>query len=207
MTVTALVMAGGKGTRLALKEEKPMLEVGSKTLVELVLAALGDAKKVDSVVVAVSPNTPKTAEFLKRSGTQVVITPGKDYVSDMGYAVKTLKLDTVLVIAADLPLLTGAIIDDIVERFLICKKPALAVAVPKRSRDKLGLAAGYILDIGGEQIVYAGINMVDGKRIEDAELDQTVCVIDKVEVTLNVNTVSDLSIAKSEFARHKKNKN
>ena len=62
MTVTALVMAGGKGTRMALAEEKPMLRLGGKPVVALVIEALRNAKKVDSVVVAVSDYTPKTAK-------------------------------------------------------------------------------------------------------------------------------------------------
>jgi len=44
MGVTALVMAGGKGTRMALPEEKPLLTVGGKPVIEHVLAALENAK-------------------------------------------------------------------------------------------------------------------------------------------------------------------
>jgi adenosylcobinamide-phosphate guanylyltransferase len=61
MTTTALVMAGGKGTRLALAVEKPLLQVGGKPVVDLVLDVLCGAKLVDSVVVAVRRTPPKTA--------------------------------------------------------------------------------------------------------------------------------------------------
>jgi adenosylcobinamide-phosphate guanylyltransferase len=206
MTVTALVMAGGRGTRLALAEEKPLLKVGGKSVVDLVLAALRSAKKVDSIIVAVSPNTPRTAKYLEKSAVQVKMTPGKEYVSDMDYAVKALRLETVLAVAADLPLLTGEIVDDIVERFFSCGKPALAIAVPQKTREKLGLAVGYAFNWQGESVVYAGINMLDGKRIDDAELEQAICVLDKAEVAVNINTIDELQIAQEQFLKFTEHK-
>ncbi|MCW4010240.1 MAG: NTP transferase domain-containing protein [Candidatus Bathyarchaeota archaeon] len=201
MTTTALVMAGGKGTRLALTEEKPLLRVGGKSLVDLVLSALHDAKRVDSVVVAVSRNTPKTAQHLAALPVKVLMTPGKEYVSDMGYAVKTLGLETVLAVAADLPLLTGAVVDDILERYQLCGKAALAVTVPQETREKLGFIGGYTFEHQGKRVVYAGINVNDGSRIDDAELEQEIYVLDKAEVAVNINTVDELRIAKEQFPK------
>jgi adenosylcobinamide-phosphate guanylyltransferase len=198
---TALVMAGGKGTRLALAKEKPLLRVGGKTIVDLVLAALHSARSVDSVVVAVSSNTPKTAAYLSGLPVRVLVTPGKEYVSDMGYAVKTLGLETVLAVAADLPLLTGEVIDDILERYLVCGKAALAVAVPQETREKLGFVGGYAFDYEGRRMVYAGINVNDGSRINDAELEQEIYILDKAEVAVNINTVSELQIAQVQFTK------
>ena len=204
MTVTALVMAGGKGTRMALAEEKPMLRVGGKPVVTLVLEALQKATKVDSVVVAVSDYTPKTAKYLESFPVKVLKTPGKEYVSDMGYAVKTLKLQTVLAIAADMPLITGEIIDEVIERYFASGKPALAVAVPLATKRKLGMSLGYAFDFGGRRVVPAGINVNDGGKIDDAELEQEVYVLDKMEVAVNINTVEELRIAEEQFAKAKK---
>ena len=200
MTVTALVMAGGKGTRMALAEEKPMLQVGGKPIVELVLAALKSARRVDSVVVAVSPNTPKTERHLRRFQVKVLETPGKEYVSDMGYAVKTLGLQTVLTVAADLPLLTGEVVDDILGRYFNCRKPALAVAVPLTTKQELGMSLGYAFEYAGQLVVPAGINVNDGGRIDDYELDQEVYIVDRVEVAVNINTAEELKIAQKQFA-------
>ena len=202
--VVAVVMAGGKGKRLGLAEEKPLLRVGGKPVIEYVLAALKNSKNVKDMVVAVSDYTPKTAAYLKELGVKVLWTPGKEYVSDMGFATKSLKLRTVLTVSADLPLLTSEIIDDIVTRYFCCGKPALAVAVPLALRGRLGLGAGYTLDCNGEQVVFAGINVNDGSRIADAELEQEVYVLDKVEVALNINTVEELRIAEEQFVRLQK---
>ena len=102
MGVTALVMAGGKGARMALSEEKPLLKVGGKTVIEHVLVALKNAEKVDSIVVAVSDYTPKTARLMAKFPVKVIKTPGKEYVFDMRYAVKKLRLQTVLAVAAQI---------------------------------------------------------------------------------------------------------
>jgi adenosylcobinamide-phosphate guanylyltransferase len=201
MGVTAIVMAGGKGTRMALIEEKPLLKVGGKRMIERVLNALGDAERVDDIVVAVSTHTPKTAELAERLSLKVLETPGNGYVSDTAYAVRKLKLGTVLTISADLPLVTGEIIDRVLGRYVECGKPALTVAVPIETRERLGLVGGYVLETGGRRLVSAGINVVDGRRIDEGELEEEMYVVDEEEVAVNVNTPLDLRIVEQLFAK------
>jgi adenosylcobinamide-phosphate guanylyltransferase len=124
----------------------------------------------------------------------------------MGFAVKSLGLETVLAIGADLPLLTGKVVDEIVDRFFSCGKAALAVAVPQQTREKLGLGEGYVFNCGGKCVVYAGINVLDGGRIEEPELEQEVLVLDQVQVAVNINTVDELQIAQNEFVKFSKGK-
>jgi adenosylcobinamide-phosphate guanylyltransferase len=201
MGVTALVMAGGRGTRMMLSEEKPLLKIGGKTVIEHVLAALENAEKVDSIVVAVSDYTPKTAKLMAKFPVTVIKTPGKEYVSDMGYAVKKLHLRMVLAIAADLLLITSEVIDDIVERYEQCGKPALAVVVPMETKEKLGLGGEYTFEVENRLVVPAGINVIDGRRIDEEELDQEIYVVDRKEVAVNINTVQELKIAEDLFIK------
>ena len=201
MKVTAIVMAGGKGSRMALAGEKPLLLVRGKPVVDYVIEALRSAKRVDSVVVAVSDHTPKTALHLEKFPVKILKTPGKEFVSDMGFAVKSLKLQSVLTIAADMPLITGEIIDDIIDHFFAFGKPALAVAVPMETKKRLSMSLGYAFEHCGKTVVPAGINVNDGKRIEDDELEQEVYVVDKAEVAININTVGELRIAEEQLAK------
>jgi len=195
MGVTALVMAGGKGTRMALSEEKPLLQVGGKPVIEHVIVALKNAKKVSSIVVAVSDYTPKTAKLMLQFPVSVIKTPGKEYVSDMGYAVRTLRLQTVLAIGADLPLITAEVIDAIVEYYERCGKPALSVVVSMETKAQLGLGEKYGFELNGKRVVPAGINMIDGRRIDEEELDEEIYVSDRKEVAMNINTIQELRIA------------
>ncbi len=146
MGITTLVMAGGRGSRMKLQEEKPLLAICGRPMIEYVLNALKSAKKVDSIIVTVSGHTPKTANMIKESSAKVFETPGTDFVSDCQYAVKKLRLSTVMTISADLPLITSDIIDEIIESYWQCCKPALTVAIPAETREKLGLKAYYIFE-------------------------------------------------------------
>ena len=202
--VCAVVMAGGRGTRMALAEEKPLLLVGGKPVVELVVSALKRAKSVSRVVVTVSGYTPKTAAYLAGLGVEVVVTPGKEYVSDLAFAVKKLRLGVVLAVAADLPLLTSEVVDEVVGAYFGCGKPALAVAVPLETKRKLGMSLGYAFDCEGVQVVPAGLNVNDGTRIDDEWIDQAAYVVDKVELAVNINTVDELRIAREQFAKQSK---
>jgi adenosylcobinamide-phosphate guanylyltransferase len=194
--VVALVMAGGKGTRMKLPLEKPLIEVCGKTAIQYVLSALKEAKKIDRVIVATSNCTPKTTRLMRKLGVEVVETPGKDYVSDMGYVVQTLKLGVFLAIAADLPMVKGEMIDAVVERYERCGKPALTVAVPVETKTKLGMCIEYSFKIGEIDVVPVGINVIDGsKRYGDEWLDQDICLLDYQELAVNINTVPELQLA------------
>jgi adenosylcobinamide-phosphate guanylyltransferase len=196
MGVTALVMAGGKGTRMHLAEEKPLIKICGKPVIEYVMAALKNSKKIDSIIVAVTGCTPKTAKYLSQFPVKVLETPGKDYVSDMGYASQNLKLGVFLAIAADLPLVTSQALDAIIERYERCGKPALTVAVPLETKTKLCMSIEYSFKMDNKEVVPVGINVIDGhKRYGDEWLDQDIFLLDLPELAVNINTVEELHLA------------
>jgi adenosylcobinamide-phosphate guanylyltransferase len=202
MRVTALVMAGGKGTRMSLLEEKPLLRVGTKTLVEHVLVALKNAKKISDIVVAVSRYTPGTARLIHKLAVPVIETPGKGFVPDMGYAVRKLGLKTVMAISADLPLIKANIVDAIVKFYEKCEKPALSVVVPMETKTKLGIGGKYGFELNGKRMFPAGINLIDGRRIDEDELEEEIYMLDLEEVAVNINTVRELRIANELFQKN-----
>lgn len=205
MGVTALVMAGGRGTRMQIREEKPLVKVCGKAVIEYVISALQDAKKIDDIIVATSACTPKTAKYMSGFPVKVVETPGKDYVSDMGYASQTLKLGVFIAVAADLPLITGEVLDAIVECYERCGKPALTVAVPLSTKTKLGMCVEYSFKMDDKDVVPVGINVIDGrKRYGDEWLDQDICLIDLDELAVNINTVAELALAERMLQRQLK---
>jgi adenosylcobinamide-phosphate guanylyltransferase len=194
--VVALVMAGGRGTRMKLTQEKPLVEVCGKPVIQYVLSALRDAKKISRIIVATTSCTPNTTRLMRQLGVEVIETPGKDYVSDMGYAVQTLKLGVFLAIAADLPLVKGEMIDAVVERYERCGKPALTVAVPVETKTKLGMCIEYSFKLDDIDVVPVGINVIDGsKRYGDEWLDQDIYLLNHQELAVNINTVPELQLA------------
>jgi len=187
MGVAALVMAGGKGTRMKTKEEKPLLKVGGKPLIEHVLNALRGVEKVNEIIVAVSHHTPKTATVAKRFSVKVLRTPGKDWCSDVQYAIRKLQLGAVLTIAADLPLITSKVIEEVIEHYEQSGKPALTVAVPLETCKRLGLSTDYLFEFQGKSVVPTGI--------DEGMLEEEILVVDDVRIAVNVNTLEDLKIA------------
>lgn len=65
----ALVMAGGKGTRLkSLKsfKEKPLININGKPMIQHVIECLEKVDRVKEIIVATSVHTPKTTEYIKK---------------------------------------------------------------------------------------------------------------------------------------------
>jgi adenosylcobinamide-phosphate guanylyltransferase len=196
MAVTALVMAGGKASRMKSKVEKPMLRVCGKTMLERTIRALRKSVSVDRIIVAVTATTPITAKAAKQIGVETFKTPGRSYVSDMQYAVRELGLEIVLVASADIPFITSEIIDAAVSRFEQSKKPALTVMTPTATYRRLGLRPHIIMNVQGNRLVPVGINIVDGTKIGLPELDEEILLSDSEEIALNVNTPLELQVAR-----------
>ncbi len=199
MAVTALIMAGGKGTRMKNQKEKPLIKIDDKSFIEHVINALKNSKKIDRVIVAVSKHTPQTAKRAKELSIEVIETSGKDYVIDLREAVKKLRLEHLITVSADLPLLKSKTIDRIIEHYESCGKPVMAVMVPAERFEDLGVSIDLILNYKGKRLVPAGINVLDGDKVKreefEKELDQEIFIMDSEEF-VNINTPKDLMIAK-----------
>jgi adenosylcobinamide-phosphate guanylyltransferase len=194
--MTAIVMAGGKATRMKSNVEKPLMKIGDRTMLERVLSALSRSKHVDQVLVAVSANTPQTALAAVKLHSRIIETPGDGYGQDMQYAIKKLHLGETLIVSADLPFLTGDIVDRAIDAFRDSGKPALSVMTPETTYKEMGLKPEYVFEINSRKLVPIGLNLVDGTRIDEPELDQEVLELDSKDLTLNVNAPSDYELAR-----------
>ncbi|MEF8780502.1 MAG: NTP transferase domain-containing protein [Haloferacaceae archaeon] len=106
----ALLMCGGRGTRLDAETEKPLVSVGGVPMVDRVVGALRGSR-VDRVYAVVSPHAPATAAHLSGE-LRRVDAPGDGYVADLGIAIESGPVEPpVLTAAADLPLLAPAAVD------------------------------------------------------------------------------------------------
>lgn len=189
MSVVGLVMAGGRGTRIASRVEKPLISLGGKTMLELVVEALKGASRVEEIAVTTSPHTPKTKEMAKKLGLKTIETQGEDYVADAQQAIRTLVPKTVLVISADLPLVSSRLIDDVIEQYIRCGRPSLKVVTsikPNRHKDEKGPTRE------GESARPVGMNVIDSRHINQPQIDEATFLVNSKEVAANVNTPEDL---------------
>jgi adenosylcobinamide-phosphate guanylyltransferase len=197
LKVPALIMAGGKGQRIGLPIEKPLLPFMGKPLIRWVVDAVSKAKNVSEFYVVTSDNTPHTEGLCKRNGWKFLHTDAKGYHNDLKQATKMANLmGPVLTVPADSPALTGTFLDKVIDQFAVCGEDFLAVFVPIDARKDLELSIDSTDEYKGIWYAVSGINVINGKAIQGEEKIKTSAIISKdEEVLLNINTQRDWQIA------------
>ena len=190
---TAIVLCGGRGTRLGTDTEKPLVEVCGRPMVDRVCAALATSE-IHHVVAAVSPNAPETAEYLRSDRSdrstgdvELIETPGNGYIEDLGFVLDRVGTPVVTV-AADLPLLTGSIVDSVLNS--IESKTSTTVCVPVEAKRSLGVSVDTSFTPEGfdRPLAPSGLNVV-------AESGEKIVVRRDRALAVNVNRPGDLQIA------------
>jgi len=189
---TALIMAGGKGTRMDLDCEKPMVHVNGKPMVNYVVEALLESRYVDKILVAVSKNTPETAKFLEDFPVIIVPTSGKGYIEDLSEVLSNRDYveedELIMTIVADLPFVSSDQLDDVFEHYFERKKPAMCVSVPESLFIKYGIKPTLVFD----GLVPSGVNLL---LANNEEQDQTIYQSQNIELAFNINTLNDLNLS------------
>ncbi len=199
--IYAILMAGGRGTRLKVPCEKPLFKLHDKPLINYVLDNLKSSKLIDEIIIAVSPNTRETTNYLKslEDDFKILDTSGEDYLKDLSYILtyfeKKSKNDILLFINADLPFISVETIDYVLDYYLKSDKDALSVLVPVEIFDDLGLEYSYEF----EGKVPSGLNVL---RSENIVQDENQLVISKVELALNINTIPDSEVAERLYDKY-----
>ena len=191
--VKALIMAGGKGTRMELGVEKPLVKINERPMIQYVIDALENSNNVGEIIVAISKNTPETEQFLRKQGIRTIMTSGNDYVYDLGFILSNFKLDDILLtITADVPLIRSDIIDHVLEKYKKSVKPAMSVMIPADFLKKYGIKPTAVF----ENMVPSGLNIL---RSINKTQDEEVLVLSKLELALNINTYEDIILLKKLF--------
>ena len=192
--IYAILMAGGRGTRLKVPCEKPLFELHDKPLIKYVLDNLKESKLIDKIIITVSPHSCETTRYQQSldDDFEILNTSGKDFLVDLSYILDYFenrsKEDILLFINADLPFISAETVDDVLDCYLKSDKDALSVQVPVEIFEDLGLDYSY--EFNGN--VPSGLNVLKSMNIVQ---DETQIVIPKVELALNINTLLDSKVA------------
>jgi len=199
MKVPALVMAGGKGSRMCISTEKPLLPFVGKPLIDWVAEAIMDAKKVSEFYVITSSNTPNTEKHCQERGWRILHTDAKGYHDDLKQAVLMANLTgPVLTMPSDVPAITGKVLDRVVSEFEASGKDFLAVFVPIQKRLELGLSISSTDEYEGVWYAVSGVNIINGAKIlGEGKIKTTAIITEEIEVVLNINTTKDYEVAQS----------
>ncbi len=195
--IPALIMAGGKGSRMGVPTEKPLLPFLGKPLIDWVADAILNAQKVSEFYVITSANTSQTEKHCLDRGWKVLRTDAKGYHNDLKQAVlKASLMGPVLTMPSDVPAITGPFLDKVVSEFEGCGKDFLAVFVPIKKRQDLGLSISSTDEYKGVWYAVSGVNIINGAKVlGEGKIETSAIITSETEVLLNVNTTKDLEIA------------
>ena len=186
-----LVMAGGKGTRMNISNEKLLLEY-KKPVIFHVIDALKNSHCFSQVIVATSPNSPDTKRVLEQNGIETLSTPGNGYVNDLNFLLQ--KMDGfVFAVCGDLPLLDEEIIKKMAE--FNSENIWTSFLVSKELLNTLSLESNLLVKCGDVECVYTGISIINADKIKDSNLvNEDYVILDDERIAFNLNTKEDYAL-------------
>ena len=188
----AVVMAGGRGSRMKSNDEKLLLHY-KKPLILHVIDALYASKCFDKVVVTTSPNSPKTHDFLKELEIDLIETPGNGYVEDLNQILVSFDVP-VFVISGDFPFID----DDIIKQIVANYNPDniwKSFVVTKQFIESLKLTAEFKVNVDDRPCYLTGISLVNSKKIHSlSSIKESYEILDDKRVAFNVNTKHDYEL-------------
>jgi adenosylcobinamide-phosphate guanylyltransferase len=185
----AIVMAGGKGSRMKSSDEKLLLPY-KKPIILHVADALSDSDCFSEIIFITSPNSPKTKKLLLENNYKIIDSTGQGYVQDLNNILQSIG-DSVFVTSADLPLLDQNIIKKITSLY---DENHLwtSILVTKNFLKKLGISSNYEVNYENQICYYSGISMINSKKISNLDnIEENFVIIDDKRIGFNVNTKED----------------
>ncbi len=173
-----LVMAGGRGSRMRARVEKPLVCFRGKPMVLRVVEAVREAGLTP--LVATSGYTRATERVVREAGVEVVRTPGRGFVEDACELVA--EFGRLMLVCADMPLLRGRELRWVMEQ---AGEGCLNVMVRVGLLRKLGISPAP--QQGG--LAAAGVCVAS----EAGECRQVVS--NNPRLAVNVNSHADLNVA------------
>ena len=190
-----LVMAGGKGTRMDISNEKLLLEY-KKPVIFHVIDALKNSHCFSQVIVATSPNSPDTKHVLEQNRIETLSTPGNGYVNDLNFLLQKMS-GSVFVTSGDLPLLDEEVIQIMTEKFN-SKNVWTSFIVSKKFLNSLGLESNLLINSGDIDCVHTGISIINADKIQNLDpVKENYIILDDKRIAFNLNTKKDYELLNS----------
>ena len=193
-----IVMAGGKGTRMNISNEKLLLEY-KKPVIFHVIDALKNSHCFSQVIVATSPNSPDTKQALEQRGIETLSTPGNGYVNDLNFLLQKMS-GSVFVTSGDLPLLDEKIIQVITEKFN-SENVWTSFLVSKKFLNSLGLESSLLVNSDNIECTYTGISIINVNKLElgnwPSPVKENYIILDDKRIAFNLNTKKDYELLNS----------
>jgi|TARA_Y100000310_G_scaffold48151_1_gene44676 adenosylcobinamide-phosphate guanylyltransferase len=189
-----LVMAGGKGTRMDISDEKLLLEY-KKPIIFHVIDSLKNSHCFSKVFAATSPNSPDTKRVLEQRGIETLTTPGNGYANDLNFLLQKMN-GFVFVVSGDLPLLDEEIIREMVE--FNSENVWTSFLLSKNFLNSLGLESNLLVKYDSIECTHTGISIINADEIKNLNPVKENCIIlDDKRIAFNLNTKKDYELLSS----------
>jgi adenosylcobinamide-phosphate guanylyltransferase len=186
------VMAGGKGTRMNLDDEKLLLKY-KKSVILHVVDSLNDSNCFSKILAITSLHSPKTKKLLQENNIKTFDTSGIGYAEDLSLVLQSTN-DSVLVTSGDLPLLDKEIVRQIIN-YYDPEKIWTSILVTNKFLTTLGLKSNYSINYDNEICHYTGISLINANKITTSEnINENYIIMDDKRVAFNLNTKQDYEL-------------
>ena len=186
------VMAGGKGTRMNLDDEKLLLKY-KKSIILHVVDSLNDSNCFSKILAITSLHSPKTKKLLQENNIKTFDSSGIGYAEDLTLVLQSTN-DSVLVTSGDLPLLDKEIVRQIVNHY-DPEKIWTSILVTNKFLTALGLKSNYSVNYDNKICHYTGISLINANKITSSEnINENYIIIDDKRVAFNLNTKQDYEL-------------
>ncbi len=190
-----LVMAGGKGTRMDISNEKLLLEY-KKPIIFHVIDSLKNSHCFSKVIAATSQNSPDTKQALEQRGIETLTTSGSGYTNDLNFLLQSMD-GFVFVVSGDLPLLDEKIIQDITEKFN-SESVWTSFLASKKFLNSLGLESSLLVNSDNIECTYTGISIINANKIKNLNsVKENYIILDDKRIAFNLNTRKDYELLNS----------
>jgi len=187
----ALIMAGGRGTRLGMGE-KPLVRILNRPMIDYIVKAFEEAGH--EPVIALSDNVPMTKNWCRVNGIEYYSAGGLGYVEDLiEFTTETDERSPFLTCASDIPGITPGTINEIYLKYTESKKESCSVWIPEDLIRKINFSCNYRENIRGIISCPTGLNIVNGSRIAE-EQDEIKVISEDITLGYNINTPEELSL-------------
>ena len=184
-----LVMAGGKGNRMQIHDEKLLLKYVHPTILHVIFA-LQNSNCFSKIIAATSSNSPKTKEMIENAGIEIFETPGKGYVEDLNLILRSIN-DQIFVVSGDMPLLDDDIVKSIVNSHHH-DKIWTSYLVTKDFLESLGLKSQYAVTFQNKECHFTGISLVNANEINNLDsVEEIYYILNDKRIGFNLNTAED----------------
>ncbi|HII05255.1 MAG TPA: NTP transferase domain-containing protein [Nitrosopumilus sp.] len=186
------VMAGGKGTRMNLDDEKLLLKY-KKSIILHVVDSLNDSNCFSKILAITSLHSPKTKKLLQENNIKTFDSSGIGYAEDLTLVLQSTN-DSVLVTSGDLPLLDKEIVRQIVN-YYDPEKIWTSILVTNKFLTALGLKSNYSVNYDNKICHYTGISLINANKITSSEnINENYIIMDDKRVAFNLNTKQDYEL-------------